>query len=83
MVAAINAFKRIHNDATAARLNGLDRSHHAQRFYASLSLNEAKQRAKVAFAAYDDALREGDHERAEAARQRFIAVSARLNGGRR
>jgi len=77
----MNAFKRIHNDATTARLDALDRSHHTQRFYASLSLGEAKQRAKVAFAAYDQALREGDHERAEAARQRFLAASARLKGG--
>jgi len=74
-------FKRIHNDATATRLDGLDRSHHTQRFYASLSLGEAKQRAKVAFAAYDQALREGDPDTAEAARQRFLAASARLKGG--
>jgi hypothetical protein len=77
----MEAFKR--TDVLETRVNSLDRTHGTTRFYGSLSLNEAKQRSKVAFAAYDDAVRQGDPAVAEAARLRFLAASERLKGGRR
>jgi hypothetical protein len=61
-------------DPGETRITGLD--------YASLSQKVAKQRAKLAFATYDEALRDGDHERAEAARQQCLAARQRLKGGR-
>lgn len=67
-------------DLAESRLNGLDRIHKTGRFYDNQSRD--KQAAKLAFAAYDEAVRSGDSVLAEAARQRFLAASARLKGGR-
>ena len=73
-------FKHIKPDQIETMVNSIDRTHRISHFYSSLSLSEAKQRAKNAFAAYNEAFVVGDIERAEAARQRFLAASERLKG---
>lgn len=42
--------------------------------------DEAKRRAKLAFAAYDEAVRRGDADTADSARARFLDAAKKLKG---
>lgn len=71
-------------DLAETRLNGLDRIHKIGRFHEQPTDEDRRNKAvaKLAFAAYEDALRQGDAELAEAARKRFVDASERLRGRR-
>ncbi len=45
------------------------------------SADDLKKAAALAFRAYDDAVKAGDAELADAAKARFLAASAKLRGG--
>ena len=67
-------------DRADSRIDALDRSHGVLPFYRDL--DRAKQNQRLAFAAYEGAMRNGDLETAELARDRFL-IASRILAGRR
>lgn len=62
-------------DANCAALDGLNQTSHV---HARIDPARAKETARLAFAAYQQHVIDGDHQLASAARERFLAASAVL-----
>ena len=70
-------------DLTDSRITSLDRIHKSQPFYKRIDLERVKRDHQLAFAVYQRALKDGDLETAEMAKERFLNASNILSGQRR